>query len=318
MLAKIEDELKRRNNFLILTHHNADVDAIASALVLKHLIEEIGKDAKIGVPESVSEAARNFLTEEVKIDPKIGKEEVIIVDTSALEQLEPIEVKNVFLVIDHHIPGNIKAEFSWIEPEAKSCSELIYRLSKEMNIKIDGRMATVLAGGLIYDTAHLRRADKETFRLLLELLEKADKDYQEILGMLHTNIDISERIAMLKSMTRMTSYRIGNVLISFTSVGSFEASVARNLLRMGADIAVVGAPKKKAIRISGRMRWNLKEKVNLAEIFSKIEKIIGGSAGGHDVAASANGKRPENMDKAFRFILKQLEEKLGEKAKELK
>jgi len=130
-------------------------------------------------------------------------------------------------------------------------------------------------------------------------------------------VDVSERIAILKSMKRMNSYRIKDVLVSFTTVGSFEASVARNILKLGADIAIVGAPKKKALRISGRMNWKMKEKINLAEIFSKIEKIIDGSAGGHDVAASANGKRPENMNKAFAFILRQLEEKLGEKAKEL-
>jgi nanoRNase/pAp phosphatase (c-di-AMP/oligoRNAs hydrolase) len=171
--------------------------------------------------------------------------------------------------------------------------------------------------GIVYDTAHLRRADKETFEFLAELLGKSDKDYQEILEMLKTETNVSERIAVLKSMKRLKSYRIGDMLLATTSVGSFEASVARHLLRMGADVAIVGAPKKKALRISGRMRWQMKEKLNLAEIFSKIEKTIEGSAGGHDVAASANGKNPKNMGRAFKEILASIEKKLGEKAKEL-
>lgn len=316
-MKQIAEVLKKEDNYLILTHHNADVDAIASALVLKGLLEKTGKKAKIGVPESVSEVARKFLTEDVEIDPKIAGETIIVVDTSAPEQLEPIEITEVFVVIDHHMAGNIKASFSFIEPEAKSCSELIYQLSKEMGVELTAEMATLLIGGLIYDTAHLRRADKNTFLFLVELLEKSDKDYQEILQILRTEIDISERIAVLKSMKRLKTYRIGDVLVSFTSVGSFEASVARNLLRMGADIAVVGAPKKKAVRISGRMRWHLKEKMNLAKIFAKIEQVIDGSAGGHDVAASANGRKPENMNLAFKSILRRIEDKLGEKAKEL-
>ncbi len=318
MFEKIIKELRARDNFFILTHHNADVDAIASALVLREVLEGMNKNVRVGVPESVSEAARRFLISDVEIDPEIKDENVIVVDTSSREQLEPIKVSKVFLVIDHHIPGNLECELSYIEPKAKSCSEIIYMLLKEMGIELNGKMATLLAGGLIYDTAHLRRADKETFKLLVEFLEKSDKTYQEILAMLHTGVDISERIAMLKSFKRMTSYRIGNVLVSFTSVGSFEASVARNILRLGADIAVVGAPKKNVIRISGRMRPVLKDKINLAEIFSKIGELIDGSAGGHDIAASANGKKPENMNKAFEFILKELEKKLGEKAKELK
>jgi len=65
------------------------------------------------------------------------------------------------------------------------------------------------------------------------------------------------------------------------------------------------------------MNWKLKEKINLAQVFSGIEKTIDGSAGGHDVAASANGKKPDKMGEAFREILASIEKKLGEKAKEL-
>ena len=317
MLKEIADFLKKEDDFFVLTHHNADVDAIASALVLKGLLEELGKKVKVGVAESVSEVAKKFVDEKIEIDPEIEKETVVVVDTSAPEQLEPIGIRDVAVVIDHHIAGNIHAKLSHIDPEANSCSELIYQLSKELDVEIKSGMATLLLGGLIYDTAHLRRANRDTFILVAELLEKSDKNYQEILQMLRTETDVSERIAILKSMKRLNSYRIGNVLVSFTSVGSFEASVARNLLRMGSDISIVGAPKKKGVRISGRMRWQMKEKLNLAEIFSGIEKIIDGSAGGHDVAASANGKKPENMSLAFKSILSQIEEKLGEKSKEL-
>ncbi|UCG95218.1 MAG: DHH family phosphoesterase [archaeon] len=317
MLDKIAEGLKKKDNYIILTHHNADVDAMASALALKKILEKLGKKARTGVAESISEVARKFASEDVETNPEIRGETIVVVDTSSPEQLEPIEVKEVFAVIDHHISGNLKASFSHIEPEANSCSQLIYRLSKKLAVEIEPETARNLVAGIVYDTAHLRRADPETFRILAELLEKSDKNYQEILEILKTEIDVSEKIAVLKSMKRLKSYRLGDVLLVTTSVGSFEASVARNLLRMGADIAIVGAPKKKGLRISGRMRWQMKERVNLAQVFSKIEKTIEGSAGGHDVAASANGKNPKNMGRAFREILGHIEKKLGEKAKEL-
>lgn len=316
-MKEIAEFLKREDNFLILTHHNADVDAIASALVLKDLLEKMGKKVRAGVPESVSEVARKFLTEEMEINPEIRGETVVVVDTSAPEQLEPIKIGDVAVVIDHHMEGNIKAALSFVRPEANSCSELIYQLAGELGLEITPGMATLLLGGLIYDTAHFRRATRETFVLAGELIGKADKKYQEILDLLRTETDVSERIAVLKSMKRINSWRIGDVLIAFTSVGSFEAAVARSLLRMGADIAVVGAPKKKGLRISGRMNWKLKDRINLAGVFKKTEGLIGGTAGGHDVAASANGKRPEKMGEAFRLILKEVEGKLGDKAKEL-
>ena len=57
--------------------------------------------------------------------------------------------------------------------------------------------------------------------------------------------------------------------------------------------------------------------MNLADIFSSVSDFIGGSAGGHDAAASANGKKPENMNKAFDKILTEIEKKLGKKSKKL-
>ena len=317
MLSEIALFLEKEDNFFILTHHNADVDAIASALVLKEALEKKGKKVRVGVPESVSEVARNFLDEDVEIDPKIGKEKIIVVDTSAPEQLEPIKMKRADVVIDHHIKGNLDSVLSYVDSEAHSCSQIIYKLCGEMNSKVTERMANLLIGGIIYDTAHLRRADKSIFVLVGELLGKTGKSYQEILNLLRTEIDISERIAVLKALKRINSYRIGDVLVSFTSAGSFEASTARNLLRLGSDVAIVGSPRKKSLRISGRMRWQMKECMNLADIFSSVSDLIGGSAGGHDAAASANGKKPENMNKAFDKILTEIEKKLGKKSKKL-
>ncbi len=317
MMTDITNFLNNEDNYFILTHHNADPDAIASAVVLKKALKQIGKKSRIGVPESVSEVGRNFLYEDIEIDPEIGSEKIIVVDTSSPEQLEPIKFERANLVIDHHIEGKIKTDISLVEPEKSSCSEMIYEICKKMGAEITPEMAVLLIGGIVYDTAHLRRADRNIFSIITDLMGKADKSYQEILKMLYTEKNISEKIAVLKSMKRIKSYKIGEILVSFTSVGSFEASVARNLLRLGADIAIAGAPKKNKIRISGRMKWELKEKINLAEIFSHIDKTIDGSAGGHDAAASANGKKPENMKKAFDIILKEIEKKLSEKSKEL-
>lgn len=322
-LKSLIDKLKERDNFIVLTHHNADVDGIASAVVLKDFLEHLGKKADVGVAESVSEVARNFLSDQDKIliDPKLDEyDNVLVVDTSAPEQLEPIEIPEdkKILVIDHHIPGSLTSRGeSFVNPDAKSCSEIIYQLSKEMGIKLTPRTAFLLASGIVYDTAHLRNADLNTLKTLVELLDKSDKSLGDVFFLLTTKIDISERIANLKALKRLKSYRVGDVLISLTYVGSFEASIARNLLRVGADIAIVAAPRKKAIRISGRMRSFLRDKINLAEVFSKIESIIDGSAGGHDIAASANGKKPENISKAFNKILSLIEQKLGENAKEL-
>ncbi|MCD6367833.1 MAG: DHH family phosphoesterase [Candidatus Aenigmarchaeota archaeon] len=320
-MDSIINDIRNRDNFIILTHHNADVDAIASSLTMKEILLSMGKKVDVGVAESVSEVARKFLNENdgILIDPSVeGYDTILVVDTSSPEQLMPIEIPESKhkIVIDHHIPGAlISGSNSLVIPESTSCSEIIYELSKKLNLNLSSRSMFLLASGIVYDTAHLRNANLKTLKTLVELLERSGHEFKEILSLLSTDIDISEKIAILKSYKRMEAYRIGDVLVAFSHAGSFEASVARNLLRSGADIAIVGAPRKNLIRISGRMKHHLRNKINLAEIFSNIQNIIDGSAGGHDVAASANGKKPENMKKAFNKILRMLEEKLGNKSK---
>lgn len=322
-LESLAGELKKGNNFIILTHHNADVDAVASLLVLKEVLESLDKKVDVGVAESVSEVGRNFISKEDKImiDPKLAKyENIVIVDTSSPEQLEPIEIpkEGKIFVIDHHSPGSLTEKSkSYVEPQAKSCAEIIYKITRILNKKISPRSAFLLAGGITYDTAHLRKANVGTFKILAKILELSNKGFEDVLSCLRTEIDISEKIANLKALKRVNSYRIADVLVSFTYVGSFEASVARNLLRLGADISIVGSPRKNFVRISGRMKRHLKNKIDLSKIFSDVGPIVGGSGGGHYSAASLNGKKPGKMKKAFKEIRKILEKKLKEKAKKL-
>jgi phosphoesterase RecJ-like protein len=323
MFEKIISELKKVKNILILTHHNADVDGVGSALALQEGLKQKKIKSKVGAAESVSKYAQNLVKGyEILIDPGVkGYDLIFVVDTSSPEQLEPIKISEAekILVLDHHIPGKLEkiAKSSVIDPEAKSSAEMVYELLKEMKIKITPEIAVFLISGIVTDTAHLGFADKGTFELLTELLDKSGKGYQEILHILHTPIDFSERVARLKAAKRLDSYRIGETLVVFSRVGSFEAGVARSFLKLGADIAIVACLQKGKIRISGRCRNYLTDKIHLAEIFSKINDIIDGSGGGHDAAASANGKKPQNMEKAFRKILNLIEERLGEKAKKL-
>lgn len=320
---KIVNLLKRSEKVILLSHHNADPDGLGSALALSMGLKQKNIQTRIGVAESVSKLSKKLFKEyKIEINPEIeDKEVVLVLDTSSSEQLGEIEIKGKkTIVIDHHYPGNLKekAHLSWINSEAKSVCELIYELLNELNCEFTPEISTFLILGISYDTGHLKYGDKNTFSILSKLLKYTDKDFNEILSLLYLPPDISERIAYLKAANRMDVYRIKDYLIIFSKIGSFEGSSARSLVRYGGDIAIVGCKRKNEIRISGRARREISEKMNLAEdIFSKIEPIIKGSAGGHSSAASANGRKPETMGKAFKVILNNLERYLGEKAEKI-
>lgn len=312
----MRDVIKRikevEGRFLILTHHNADIDATASAVALELGLKKIGKDVKAAVAESVSRAARGLCGKhELLVDPDCSEFDVVVlVDTSVPEQLLSVKNLRADIIIDHHPAGKLaQGAVCWIDESQKSSAQMVYKILKCIGIEIDREIAKIIASGIVGDTAHLRLAEREEFLILAELLKTGIK-YSEVLSLLECEPDISERIACLKACVRAQVYRSGDVIIAISDVASHEAASCRTLLRAGADISVVVAKKKDQIRISSRAKQKLKGKINLSKIFKRMGDSYGGSGGGHDMAGSANilkGNEKEVKD----AILKELRSVFG-------
>ncbi|MFB6089132.1 MAG: bifunctional oligoribonuclease/PAP phosphatase NrnA [Candidatus Aenigmatarchaeota archaeon] len=324
-LKEILKFFEENEKFIILSHHNSDPDAICSSIALKKYLVDKGKEVRIGVSEGVNRISKGILhkfDEEIEINPDIeDTEKVLIVDTSSFEQLEPIDLtENDIYSIDHHEKGEVykTSKISYTNPNSPSTCELVYDILKDSDYNPNGKVSTLLVLGIVYDTGHLKHSKPKTFRIMSNLLGKTNKSYGEIVQLLHTKTKIPERIAILKAASRIDIYRIKDYLIVFSEIGSFESSCARSLIRLSADLAVVANKSKEELRISGRCNKTISKEIDLVgDIFDYIPETIGGSAGGHREAASANGTKVGEMETAFKEVLKRLESKLGKKAKKL-
>ena len=318
----VADSLKNlKGKTLILTHHNADIDAAASAIGLQLGLAQIGIQVSVGVCESFGRPTKKICEgREILIDPDCADfENIILVETSVPEQLQSVKNLRADIIIDHHPPAKLteKAKAVFIDESAKSCSQLVYKFLAALDCKINPELAKILACGLIADSQHLRIAELPEFKILVELLE-AGITYEEAQKMIQTDIDKSELIATLRAASRMRIYKIADLVLVFTRVGSFEAQACRGLIRMGADIAIVVDEKKEEVRISSRAKpWIEKFGIDLSEIFKKVGALIGGTGGGHPTAGSANGFNKKGMADAEDFILKSIAKKVGEPYKKL-
>lgn len=321
--SKILDCIENAEKILILTHHNADIDAVGASIALH---ESLDVEADLAVPDSISKGARDLANAyDFITNPSLEDYDLIaILDCPSKEQLEPLRVESysgMIILIDHHSPGNLReiVDTAWVEEERRSTSEMIYEILRDnlKDKKVDENLAKALICGIVADTSHLKLAGSKQFKYISELLEKADLEYSKILSILHTPTDFSERVAKIKAASRTEAYRFDRRIVVFSWVGSFEAASARSLLRMGADIAIVFCPREDEMRISGRCKKNLTEEIHLAkDLFSEVEDCIQGSAGGHDAAASANGTNADRKE-IKNEMLKILEDIFGKKAKPL-
>ncbi len=306
---------------LLLTHHNADLDAVASTVALHSGLKRLGIAADCGAAESIAKPAQRLASgTDFILDPDCSKYgTVVLVETSVPEQLHTVPNLRADIIIDHHPPGKLaeKAKVAWIDESQKSASQMIFRLLKELEVDVDARLSTVLAVGMVADTAHLRIAELNEFEILLELLRSGAR-WAEILRLLETPTDKSESIAVLISASRMELWKIGDLVLAFSHVKSHEAAAARGLVKLGADVAVVVAEKEEEVRISSRGRkWISGINLDLSMLFREVGRLIGGSGGGHPEAGSANGYDKKGIEPALKFIRREIERTVGKQGKRL-
>jgi len=119
-------------------------------------------------------------------------------------------------------------------------------------------------------------------------------------------------MAKLKGAQRLKVHKLGDWVASTSTIGSFQAHVARALVYLGADVAVVGGESEGETRVSLRsnQRFSDVTKIQLGtQIAEEVVKRLGGHGGGHSTAASFSTNATE--DEAIDNCVKRLAELLG-------
>ena len=150
-----------RNNdfFLITAHDNPCGDAIGSELAMKLLLERLGKKAVI---KNTSPVPSNllFLPGAGEILHGSGLKEIpevaVVVDCANLNRIgafsDSVGNFDVIINIDHHISNDYFGTFNYVDTEAASTGEIIYRLFREIAGELEKDEATCLYVSIIADT----------------------------------------------------------------------------------------------------------------------------------------------------------------------
>jgi phosphoesterase RecJ-like protein len=311
----------------ILSHRNADPDALCSAYALHHLLRQLNKRIKIHLiaPEGVSRVTRQVLTrirmkihEPLNID---GYDAIFTVDTNTLAQLGRYEAlmrsfDRPIVVIDHHNPDpeTLKISSHVISDEsATSTAEIIYRLYVALGLRPSRNVALALFLGIAYDSRHFALASSRAFRIASELVS-VGFDARKAMRLLQVPMSESEKIARLKGSQRLLLRRVKGWALAATHVGSHQASVARALITLGADVAIVAGEKKGRLRISLRSTQEFYERTAIhlgRDIARPIGEMVEGTGGGHALSSGVcgHGEVKAALEKCLDAVTKKLQQK---------
>jgi nanoRNase/pAp phosphatase (c-di-AMP/oligoRNAs hydrolase) len=223
---------------------------------------------------------------------------VVVLDTATPNQLEDwgekvmrSSVKKIF--IDHHTPHPSMidiADYTMIDESATSTCELVYRIYSSWGVEPTPVVARALLLGITYDSRHLSIATPTTLKTASVLLE-IDGSLEGVLSMLRTERGRPESIARLKAAQRMQLHDLMSWTLATSQLSSFQASAARALIGLGADVAVVCGSDKEGLRASLRAtdRFFQGTSIHLGEVAQALGADFGGAGSGHPTAAGVNG-----------------------------
>lgn len=315
----------------VICHRHADPDAYMSAFAISRLIAKTSPAARVDViiPDGMSLLTRR-LAESFKLENLVegggdGAEYdlLVAVDIGHTELLKDWSgqlkaSRGVKVLIDHHpIQEGSPYDHMVVDTAASSASEIVARLFRDLGVQMEAQTAQAILLGIMFDSQHLLIAKEGTLREVVRLLDRgASIDDARLL--LRSPPDYGEVVAKLKSARRLKPYKVAGWVVVTTTVGSFQSNVARSLVSMGADVAIVtgetGGETRGSLRANQRF-WD-STKIHLGTDVAAAVARDGGFGGGHPTAASFTCSLPE--DKAAEGALALLATLLKEKPTEIR
>lgn len=311
----ISDFILQNDNFLIVSHISPDGDAVGSVLcfgnILKHLSKNYLMAIDGGTPERYS-----FLpgADEIKDASKLRSERefnnLVILDSGNWKRIgsaaKLVTDDPNIINIDHHISNNGFGGISYIEINASSVCEIIYRLVSYMNIPFDREIAFALYTGIMTDTGRFRFSNTTTEALNIAAdLISLGADPNVISENVYYNLDRNAIEALSDSLASMKFYADDQLVLmeyhnpdeAIDTEGFIDIAVGIKGVKAVIYIRLIPEDGRYKVSLRGRNGFDVRE----------IAESYGG--GGHQSAAGFRyrGSLIELKEKLVGQILSRLD-----------
>jgi len=299
-LEKISQQILDSKTIVLMGHRGGDADCYGSLFGLKLGLESLGKKVEIisteDFPESLSFLFFYF-TGDIKGEFVAGADTFICLDASDMGRLVAPEIAKQyqaaganFLHIDHHTLGDLAgmANYSFVDDQACSTSEIIYKLLVKLEAKIDKNAATCLLTGIIGDTSSYQNANttESCFAVSSELMKLGARQRAVSNGMFGAReVDALKVWGLaMERLNENKQYGIVSTYLTYADIESFGLSPDvisgivnyLNSIKGARVVMLIAEEERGTIKVSLRTR---DAHVNVAA----LAKTFGG--GGHIKAA---------------------------------
>lgn len=314
VFEKINENIKKHDEIIIMTHARPDLDGMGSALVLYKIVKSMNKPCYIVSPKekiyrSLDKAMNLLYKNDIKFNLKTADEIInskfsnpllFVLDTQKPELVESERVLEYIkdkIVIDHHI-GTLDtiddAIYKYDDANKSSIAEVMAEYLKFLDLKIELLIMTVLFAGMVVDTSSFSiKTTAHTFDMAaflakngadFVLMQELLKEPKEEMTQRYVYINNSEEVLKDVLICKMDDKVHGNVDI---------ALLAKELLKFE-DVKASFAVGKLSHKIVGISARSMGE-INVGEIMEKF------GGGGHLTDAAAQIK-DKTVDEVYTML----------------
>jgi phosphoesterase RecJ-like protein len=310
-LAKVAEELRSGDRFLITTHSGVDGDALGSLLAMHHILSQVGRDSVMFLPacEFPLPVEYRFLPlEEVFHEPPadVVDRALIFLDCGNIDRTDASFLRRDsahVINIDHHHDNTRFGTVNLVDTDASSTAEILYDLARLLEVEITPEMASALYVGLITDTGRFmyENADARSHRMAAELID-AGVDVHDTYRRLYERIPIEKLRLISRALDKIERFDDGGLVVTYISLDDYERTGTTELHTEGViDFLRAVDGTRVAAVVRDRIDGGSARKVSLRSTdgsvdVSAIARLHGG--GGHPRAAgfSTDLSHPELVD----------------------
>jgi phosphoesterase RecJ-like protein len=176
-VARVAEEIRRRQQFVISSHVRPDGDAIGSQLAMAYALRTLGKQVRIVNRDPAPPELRVFPgVSEIEIAPQIDEplDAVVIMESGDLTRTGVTGLDRGYVInIDHHVGNAMYGAINWFDVSAAACGEMVFDLVGELGVPLSYEIATHIYVAIITDTGsfHYSAISPRTFDICRQCVE---------------------------------------------------------------------------------------------------------------------------------------------------
>ena len=315
--------LKKKDNFLIVSHVNPDGDAVGSAVGIGAILQKLGKSFRLynvsGTPEALAWASPWPVASSLGELTDFKADVCITVDCGDSNRVGP-EIEKMLLTqafplsinIDHHRENPLFASYNWVDPSMAATAILVGLLAKKLGLELSDTLGQAVYLGLVTDTGSFSYANTDS-RCLSLAAEIVDLGLD--VGTFSENLDNTWSMERMRFWGKLFTEinLVHNGAIAYVAVSTKMLSEA------GLDVADLNDFASWMRRIKGTLvtamiRENADAKIKVSLRSAKnvnVQKVASSFGGGGHINAAAY-ETSGNLDAAVDNLLPLLSSALEE------